>query len=106
MSLKLFVLRVHESSSVNKKSPRKICRPKLSAETNLKVIDQTLRGKIYGLPATFEFMTAAAFEARLCPTWLDEIKKTKLHTYTSPAAGINFLLAAGHFVHRDGMVRP
>ncbi len=41
---------------------------------------------------TFEFMTAAAFEARLCPTWPNEIKKTKLRTYTSPAAGINFLL--------------
>jgi hypothetical protein len=37
-------------------------------------------------------MTAAVFEARLCPTWLNEIKKTKLYTYTSPAAGINFLL--------------
>ena len=43
---------------------------------------------------TFEFMTAADFEARLCPTWLNEIKKTKLYTYTSTAAGINFLLAA------------
>ena len=40
-------------------------------------------------------MTAAAFEARLCPTWLNEIKKTKLFTYTSPAAGINFLLWNG-----------
>jgi len=38
-------------------------------------------------------MTAAAFEARLCPTWLNEIKKTKLYNYTSPAAGINFLCA-------------
>jgi len=37
-------------------------------------------------------MTAAAFEARLCPTWLNEIKKTKLYSHTSPAAGINFLL--------------
>jgi hypothetical protein len=35
------------------------------------------------LPLTFEFMTAAAFEARLCPTLLNEIKKTKPHTYTS-----------------------
>lgn len=41
---------------------------------------------------TFEFMTAAAFEARSCPTWQNEIKKTNLYTYTSPAAGINFLL--------------
>ena len=40
-----------------------------------------------------KFMTAAAFEARLCPTWQNEIKKTKLYTNTSPAAGINFLLA-------------
>ena len=39
-------------------------------------------------------MTAAVFEARLCPTWVNEIKKTKLYTYTSPAAGINFLLWA------------
>lgn len=42
-------------------------------------------------------MTAAVFEARSCPTWLNEIKKTKLDTYTSPAAGINFLLGAGRF---------
>jgi hypothetical protein len=42
-------------------------------------------------------MTAAAFEARLCPTWLNEIKKTKLYTNTSPAAGINFLLATVGF---------
>ena len=40
-------------------------------------------------------MTAADFEARLCPTWLNEIKKTKLYNYTKPAAGINFLLCAG-----------
>ena len=46
-----------------------------------------------GLPITFEFMTAADFEAVSCPTWKNEIKKIKLHTYTSPAAGINFLLA-------------
>jgi hypothetical protein len=45
-----------------------------------------------GMIPTFEFMTAAVFEARLCPTWLNEIKKTKLYNYTSPAAGINFLL--------------
>lgn len=38
-------------------------------------------------------MTAAAFEARLCPPWPNEIKKTKLYSNTSPAAGINFLLA-------------
>ncbi len=37
-------------------------------------------------------MTAWVFEARYCP---NEIKKTKLYTYTSPAAGINFLLPAG-----------
>jgi|GEM_PF-6510005 len=37
-------------------------------------------------------MTAAAFEARSCPTWANEIKKTKFYTYTKPAAVINFLL--------------
>jgi len=41
---------------------------------------------------TFMFMTAAVFEARPCSTWPNEIKKTKLYIYTSPAAGINFLL--------------
>jgi hypothetical protein len=38
-------------------------------------------------------MTDAVFEARFCPMWLNEIKKTKIYTYTAPAAGINFLLA-------------
>jgi len=51
-------------------------------------------------------MTAAVFEARHCPTWLNEIKKTKLYSHTKPAAGINFLLPAGHFVHRDVMGSP
>jgi hypothetical protein len=38
-------------------------------------------------------MTAWAFEARHCPTLLNEIKKTKLQIYTEPQAGINILLA-------------
>jgi hypothetical protein len=46
------------------------------------------------LPATFMFMTAWDFEARLCPTLLNEIKKTKLQICTSPQAGINILLWA------------
>ena len=37
-------------------------------------------------------MTAATFEARLCPSGQNEIKKTKLQFNTSPAAGINFFL--------------
>ena len=37
-------------------------------------------------------MTAWVFEARFCPTLLNEIKKTKLQTYTEPQAGINILL--------------
>ena len=37
-------------------------------------------------------MTAWVFEARHCPTLLNEIKKTKLQIYTSPQAGINILL--------------
>ena len=36
------------------------------------------------LHPTFEFMTAADFEARFCPMWLNEIKKTKLYNYTYP----------------------
>ena len=39
-------------------------------------------------------MTAAAFEARLCPKRLNEIKKTKLFTYTSPAAHKLFVVAS------------
>ncbi|WP_252587673.1 hypothetical protein [Solitalea agri] len=38
-------------------------------------------------------MTAWVFEARHCPTLPNEIKKTKLQTYTEPQAGINILLA-------------
>lgn len=38
------------------------------------------------------FMTAWALEALHCPTLLNEIKETKLQTYTSPQAGINILL--------------
>jgi hypothetical protein len=48
------------------------------------------------------FMTAWGFEACICPTLLNEIKKTKLQTYTSPQAGINILLVtvwpSPHFV--------
>jgi hypothetical protein len=40
-------------------------------------------------------MTAWVFEARHCPTLLNEVKETKLQTYTSPQAGINILLGAG-----------
>jgi len=39
------------------------------------------------------FMTAWVFEARHCPTLLNEFKKTKLDSNTSPQAGINILLA-------------
>jgi hypothetical protein len=46
------------------------------------------------LPTTFMFMTAWVFEARLCPTLLNEIKKTKLDSNTDPQAGINILLWA------------
>jgi hypothetical protein len=42
------------------------------------------------------FVTAWAFEARDCPTLLNEIMKTKFQTYTSPQAGINILLAVVH----------
>jgi len=41
-------------------------------------------------------MTDAAFEARLCPTRVNEINKTKRHFNLSPAAGINTVLVAGH----------
>ncbi len=44
------------------------------------------------------FMTAWVFEARLCPTLPNEIKKTKLQIYTSPQAGINILLAVRCFL--------
>jgi len=43
------------------------------------------------------FMTAWAFEARHCPTLLNEIKKTKLDSNTEPQAGINILLATVGF---------
>jgi len=50
---------------------------------------------------TFVFMTAWAFEARHSPPLRNEISKTKLHSTRQPQAGINTLLPAGHFVHRD-----
>jgi len=53
---------------------------------------------VIGLLVTFVFMTAAAFEARLCPTWPNEIKKNKLQFYMSPAAGINILLCVRFFL--------
>lgn len=37
-------------------------------------------------------MTAWVYEVRLCPSLLNEIKKTKLDTNTEPQAGINILL--------------
>ena len=46
------------------------------------------------------FMTAWGFEARHCPTLLNEIKKTKLQTYTAPQAGINILLWPGEFCYK------
>ena len=42
-------------------------------------------------------MTAWVFEARHCPTLLNEIKKTKLQINTEPQAGINILLAVRPF---------
>ena len=41
------------------------------------------------------FMAAADFEAASCPRVRSEIKKTKLHSNTAPAADINTLLGAG-----------
>jgi hypothetical protein len=49
--------------------------------------------------ATFMFMTAWAFEARHCPTLLNEIKKTKLDSNTEPQAGINILLCTVPRLH-------
>jgi hypothetical protein len=46
------------------------------------------------------FMKAWVFEARHCPTLLNEIKKTKLTIYTAPQAGINILLAVRCFMPR------
>src|SRR6187401_3095265 len=44
------------------------------------------------------FMTAWVFEARHCPTLLNEIKITKLDSNAEPQAGINILLAVvGHY---------
>jgi hypothetical protein len=54
---------------------------------------------LMALVLTFMFMTAWVFEARHCPTLLNEIKKTKLQIYTEPQAVINILLAAVLF-HR------
>jgi hypothetical protein len=39
-------------------------------------------------------MAAAVFEATSCPRVRNEIKKTKLHSNTEPAADINTLLCA------------
>ena len=96
--LKFCVLRVHESLSITKKSPRKICRPKLSAYTNLKVVDQTLRGKIYGLPATLVFAACGAFETCVLSPWPHEVKIIKLNEDTEPPHEANTLLCTGRFL--------
>ena len=67
-----------------------------SAEKNLKRLGRYCPRKtcLSKLLVTFVFMTAWAFEARHCPTLLNEIKKTKLDSNTEPQAGINILLPA------------
>ena len=41
------------------------------------------------LTPTFCVYDGCGFRSRLCPTWVDEVNKTKLHFRVSPAAGIN-----------------
>ena len=50
------------------------------------------------------FMTAWVFEARHCPTLLNEIKKTKLQIYTSPQAGINILCMLHNYIKDKEMM--
>jgi hypothetical protein len=47
------------------------------------------------------FMTAWVFEARHCPTLLNEIKKTKLDSNAEPQAGIN-IFVIGRSSFRQG----
>jgi hypothetical protein len=47
-------------------------------------------------PQRVGFVTAAAFEAVFVHRWQNEFKKTKLYTNSSPAAGTNLVLPAGH----------
>ena len=49
------------------------------------------------LPLTFTYKTYACKYLHLCPTLLNEIKKTKLQIYTQPQAGINILLCGCRF---------
>ncbi len=58
----------------------KLFNPKLSAE------------KSRPLPTTFCVYDGCGFRSRLCPPWVDEVNKTKLQIYRSPAAGINTVL--------------
>ena len=80
--LEFLVLRIQKSLSIIKKCPSKICRPKLSAYTNLKVVDQTLRGKIYGLPATWRLAAVLVFYNVQPGNWSRlELLKLKLYSF-------------------------
>jgi hypothetical protein len=46
------------------------------------------------LATTFCVYDGCGFRSRLCPPWVDEVNKTKLHFRVSPAAGINTVLGA------------
>src|SRR5690606_40981433 len=52
-----------------------------------------------------EFMTAAAFQARPCPTWLNEIKKTKRY-YLHVTRSWHKLFVAGCWVSHVFVSRP
>jgi hypothetical protein len=52
------------------------------------------RHPIRPLAPTFCVYDGCGFRSRLCPPWVDEVNKTKLHFRVSPAAGINTVLCA------------
>jgi hypothetical protein len=59
-----------------------------------KIVNQTIYGTSTGLAGNVYVYDGLGFRSASLSHVLNEIKKTKLQTYTEPQAGINILLAA------------
>ena len=74
---------------------------------SLVVLDVTVRvTRLSALAITTCVYDGCGFRSCVLSPWPKRNIKTKLQINTSPAAGINTLLPAGHFVHRDVRVSP